>query len=117
MKNRNGFVSNSSSASFIVTWKHNGYDDLDGSDNPDNLITDVSEAVNRILMYAPDNVLSDIVDNTEHLGNGVFQTMCRTYMMNSIVDFDANICYLVTALVANQYGQFELVKTEVRDGF
>jgi len=118
MKIRNGFVSNSSSASFIIHWRHKGMG---------NKIS-VKEAVARIfgVDYYFDKVTemvdwtqawnkeaeekyNNVVEYTENNNDGSYTTTFFTAMMNSADDFGDSARSMLIGLVTN--GEFQIVDT------
>ena len=93
MKIRSGFVSNSSSASFIVKWRGE-------SSEPD----DIDEQLNTLFEYADehrnDKYLWGIKQATVKK-TGCFQTTFYTSMFNGIDDFGQDAIRLVAAVAIN----------------
>lgn len=104
---RNGFVSNSSSASFIVTWQidkdflEEGVDIFDrtfcllfgvGSDSDGNYSPDFS------IWEQEKEVYEAIKANTTMIDSNTFKSEFRTSMLNSPVDFGSAAAYLLLAL-------------------
>jgi hypothetical protein len=78
MKVRNGFVSNSSSASFTLTWELR------------EPVGSVKEAVEVVLQFADPKAIDEIAKNTKELesfGHNLFKTHTWTTMFNSWDDF------------------------------
>jgi len=120
MKIRNGFVSNSSSASFIVHWRMRTY----GKE-----IT-AEKAVGKIFgVYFKENEykidwdntwnkeakckVEEILKNTEMNNDGTFTSTFFTDMMNSTEDFGAAAKSLVMGIVANEDNEFEIIDAKV----
>ena len=88
MKTRNGFVSNSSSSSFVIHWSADmsGWEDLT-----------FAEFVAKVLFDwgAERDVIDEVVKNTEKLDDGTFETTYWTNMTNSALDYgDAAMLHL-----------------------
>ena len=81
MKLRKGFVSNSSCASFIVTWES-----LEGIDN-------VKDAIHSLFGFGDycsskvKKVVPGLIDSTKKLKDGIFETAFFTTMFNDYEDF------------------------------
>ena len=122
MKTRNGFVSNSSSASFILVWGPK-------VTNPNNTIVNtICGALNCIdWAYNPkddsvDKELRDVIDyiveHTEIKQIGVdtqYETTAFTTMMNSFADFPYEISKFALALLANPEYRIYHAKIEEHD--
>jgi len=98
MKIRNGFVSNSSSASFIVYWRK-----LESR----NKELDISS----FLSYPIAAMVSDNTVETSAIGT--YKTNGWTSMYNDATDIPDYICYLITALKTT--GGYELIDIAVED--
>lgn len=102
MKIRNGFVSNSSSASFIVKWKGESSD----CDTAEGQLysEDVDEQIDALFEYADeqknDQYLWGIKQATVKR-TGCFQTTFYTSMFNGIDDFGQDAIRLVAAVAMN----------------
>lgn len=118
MKKRNGFVSNSSSANFVVVWKSNEDfgDDLvlaigclfDFSGNK-SWETDPGQFDDNELLKDARLILS----RTRKIGK-VYETIFFATMYNNINDFDPAAKSLLMAL-AIEAGPFELLYTRVEN--
>ena len=80
MKTRDGFVSNSSSSSFIIHWKA----DLDGWE--DFTFADFVEKILFNWSFKKD-LADEVVKNTKTLPDGTFETRYWTSMTNSALDY------------------------------
>lgn len=117
MKTRIGFVSNSSSASFIVTWRCRGLDSEDGIelalgslfdlwnfeyDDEEHKIDwgEISEHDTGFWgsKSSIKKIVTDIMEQTEDLGDGKFKTTIWTSMMNDFRDFGPNIQHFMMAM-------------------
>ena len=99
MKIRNGFVSNSSSASFIISWKQK----ISTTNDPKEAFGMLAEGD---FLYIDedgkgDDLPSFIEKNTKVKELGVFETEAFTTMMNSMEDFDPRIFVLLAYLASN----------------
>lgn len=99
MKIRNGFVSNSSSASFIITWKPKVSTDNDLK----RMFSRLTEG-DYLREEKGKDVYSFVEENTT-IESGAFCTRDFTSMMNSMEDFDPRIFVLLAYLATNS--QFE----------
>ena len=112
MKFRNGFVSNSSSASFVVTWR------CDTDEGEDGSIIPLEDAIDLLLEYCNPDLRDEIIKMTKVQDNGSFITTGWTSMVNSYSDFPPEIKDLVFALIAEQSNDakracFDLLDTHI----
>ena len=129
MKTINGFVSNSSSASFIIKWKAkenlnaslcdlfclDGYGYIKKSNGKyKNLFdTKINEfkwkqtvenskwEENYYFNYNKEDI-DTIIENTRNLGDGFFETVFFTCMMNDYTDFGESCNKFVSALIFSE---------------
>ena len=99
MKIRNGFVSNSSSASFIIRWKLYGNND------------EALDYCLGMLFYDNDELKTEITNNTRREENS-FLTTFRTSMYNDMSDFKDAALFLV-ALTMDRDKRFEVVSANI----
>lgn len=119
MKIRNGFVSNSSSASFIVTWKTK-YPNETLKETLCHLFGVLYEKENDKYgeyceeIYEKEIALIEWViknTNSEESVNGtIYTTEDFTSMMNSYLDFDSNMAYFIMALAGE--GEFTIINVK-----
>lgn len=79
MKVRAGFVSNSSSASFIIKWKHKR--------NKEMTLKEALDVMEHEYMFEDGMTRTGIEKLTEDIGDGKFKTEFFTSMMNSADNF------------------------------
>ena len=101
MKTRNSLVSNSSSASFVILWKHNSFDDSATLDM-------IMEAMNWDVPNS--SILSR---QSKLLKHGVIESRFFTGMMNDISDFGIDALSLYTILNLNSENSYTLISTTV----
>jgi len=124
MKIRSGFVSNSSSASFIIRWASNErYEDESLVEKLAHLFSlysyNYDEENDRIgeieefdLMKTPKEVVNWVLKNTNEEGHH-YVTKSHINMFNSYGDFPSQISYLLLALTADN--SFKVIEVEVDD--
>ena len=116
MKVRSGFVSNSSSASFVIRWKHHEDRSVNSAlawlfDAHD----DKTDSFNWNHMEKQRSVLEEIASNTEKVGKGEYESSFFTAMMNSPMDFGIAAGTLSLALMCNDGKGFDIVSFKVED--
>ena len=121
MKMRNGFVSNSSSASFIIRWRFDGEpeNEKNAFDEAFCLLFDVGHGED----YAPDfsiwkdmkEIYDELRKKTKYEGHGEFESAFWTCMYNDIQDFGPAAAYLNLALDINEGNAIRLVRRSVVD--
>jgi hypothetical protein len=135
MKIRTGFVSNSSSASFIVRWKFMRPRDHDFTDEPETKLNYALHLLLDIISYDYDNdefifdeksldksmkpIVDNLLKNTTEISDWVFETSFFTAMFNDPDDFGEAAKMLCLALMVDNgnAANFEVVRTFVeRDG-
>ena len=102
MKKRNGFVSNSSSASFICNWRSLSDDCLESD------LIELFDSYNGKL-----NDMSATILGATSVMDTSYQTKMFTSMYNDMSDVPADMAYLVTAL--NLKSGFELIDIAIED--
>lgn len=102
MKKRTGFVSNSSSASFQITWKCYGESEE----------LTVEEAIKRLMEF--DDSYEYAVKQTKKIDKNVFQSSFWTCMMNSYSDFGITAMAVYFAL-SMQKSKFEILAAKVEE--
>jgi len=122
MKIKDGFISNSSSASFVIRWRcHSNYD-------PMNVGYAACLLLDAMYLYDVDtdkvredperhyedvqNVVKWIVDNTKVVKDNVFETSDYTTMMNSVMDFASEVRTMAFALM-NDTRNFEVLYNNI----
>jgi len=110
---RDGFVSNSSSSSFVIQWscecleEGEGIDkalcmlfDIWGFDDKDIVIDEDNEAFKTCSDDRLHNILLDIKENTKTMGNygNVFETEFYTSMRNEVIDYGSGAQAFLLAL-------------------
>jgi hypothetical protein len=99
MKTRNGFVSNSSSSSFIIQWQCNVKDIANG---------DAKAAIERLMECSSEDCITEIVENTQVLNEdrNIFETTFFTPMRNCAEDYGkaASVFYLTLDLEKRNTG-------------
>lgn len=123
MKQRNGFVSNSSSASFIVHWRVRSMGDnysiaralaklfdIYSSFEDDKFNWEKSEWE----ASGWKDKIETLIEETRRNDDGTFTSSFFTSMMNSPEDFGEAAKSLVMGLVTN-YDEFQIIDTKVED--
>lgn len=101
MKIRLGFVSNSSSASFTLTWKVYGIDD-----------NTVEEAVKKVMSY--DAYEEEIIKSTQKIDRNIFKSRFWTCMLNCPGDIGNDATALYFTLSMNK-DKFEIVDAKLEE--
>jgi len=101
MKNRNGFVSNSSSASFVVHWRFRSFGE------------EVSEEDVFRSLEIEDAAKNLVREKSERNGDGTFTTRFFTAMMNTYSDFGSAAGDFVLALTLDK--NFAVIDTRIDD--
>jgi len=76
MKIRQSFVSNSSSASFVIRWKVLGEEDIP-----------VDEAIDSIMEYDSEKIIKEAKEVTKRIARNLYESCFWTSMMNCPGDF------------------------------
>jgi len=125
MKTRNGFVSNSSSSSFIVQWQCN----LEGDDLKSHMPeiedkeSDMGKAVSILLDFCDARVIDGVIENTTEMnGDSKNRYISKFYtaMHNSVEDFGEFAMIFNMALTAEKIehgvSRFEKLHETIEDG-
>ena len=108
MKIRQGFVSNSSSASFIVTWKpYEGNEHLDIDESLNIVFYDIYNQENK------KELCERIKIKTVQGADKTFKTSFHTNMYNNMRDFGETASCFVMELIGSE--SFTLVNAKVDD--
>ena len=108
MKQRNGFVSNSSSASFIIRWSKRDCEDRVVRD------VDLGECLEELGFYPECNTRVFAENSTRQDDDGYFITDQFTAMLNTQEDFGLEMNALVAALVINK-SHYKINSAEIDD--
>lgn len=100
MKTRHGFVSNSSSASFVIIWRCDTEQGSDGEALP------LSEALDILWEYGDPKLKNKLIEKTVVETNGSFRTTSHTSMFNDYSDFSSEIKELLFALEARKVDEY-----------
>ena len=106
MKTRHGLVSNSSSASFVITWKSLNLEDE----------IPAREAIQHVFSATPDwndKLVDAVAKQTEKLKSGAFRSVFPTSMYNDISDFGSDAAFLMMALYLSN--DFEIIDARIED--
>jgi hypothetical protein len=105
MKNRNGFVSNSSSASFVCRWVM--YNDMSLEDSIDEILMD----------YGSDELkkIKDNLIHSTHSDNGHFITRSFTSMLNDIDNVPLEFKNLITGLSFLSESKGKIIAVEINE--
>lgn len=103
MKTRMGFVSNSSSASFVITWR--SLRDFESKE----------DALKKLTEWGFNVDAETYLPTTQNLGNNVYRTEFWTHMMNNYSDFgcDAAMMYLLLSMDED----FEITSAKVENDY
>ena len=132
MKRRHGFVSNSSSASFVVRWMYNGVEDvtldnvlrellgIDGAYNEETGKLDFkSGSDDRCYCEHMSDDTKHIMESTTKLPlrGSIYETRFWVSMHNWVTDFGSACNLMMTALVMkgawHRGEDFEILRTEI----
>ena len=97
---RSSLVSNSSSASFVILWKHNSF------------IGEPLDRIMDVMGYELHNN-SIILGQSKLLEDGIIETSFFTGMMNDFSDFGIDAVSLYTLLSLNENGYYTLISAKV----
>ena len=128
MKIRTSFVSNSSSASFVINWKiKNSEDWKNEATELLALLFDVYSCYNEETGELKDeyDIFTDVIEVVKNLAkrtkkneDGTFSTGAYTNMLNSVLDFPKEIMYLLMALETDEECRFEVISKRIEnDGY
>lgn len=107
MKTRNSLVSNSSSASFVITWKSlNLEDEIPAREAIQHVFNESNPDLNVTLTES-------IVQQTSKLKSGAFRSEFSTSMYNIISDFGSDAAFLMMALYLSN--DFEIIDARIED--
>ena len=114
MKIRNGFVSNSSSANFIVHWRYRNFGQNHSLKKILTKLYDIDEVYNELndsldwsksfTKYDKDEIspwIDRILEDTKQNSDGTFTTRFFTSMRNSSRDFGPIAAYFLLSLAEN----------------
>jgi hypothetical protein len=107
MKIRTSFVSNSSSASFIISWKNKFHNYETINEAFSSLFYNKDIAINN----TKENIIEYLCKQTNLLNNGVLQTRFFTSMYNSVEDFGPEFQLFILYLFLNS--SFEVIHKEL----
>ena len=118
MKVRDGFVSNSSSASFIVKWKAKGAKTVNAAINDALDMFAYQEETDSFDWQFGEHdrdMVEEIAANTKMIKKGEFESRFFTSMLNTNLDFGAAAAALALGLACGgrDNGRVEMVKVEV----
>jgi hypothetical protein len=126
MKTRMGFVSNSSSASFVIQWKCKFLDEDEGIGRAIKRLFDYFDCPSVLPFYninnrynqdeikkIEDDIILEIMKNTRIINKDLFETSFSTCMKNSPADFGLSAAILLLMLECES--GFEIVSKEVID--
>ena len=121
MKIREGFVSNSSSASFIVKWKVGGAKTVNAAINAALDMfryREETDSFDWTFGEHDKDMVEEIAANTKMVKEGVFESTFFTSMLNTNLDFGAAAAALALGLTCSKdrndgKGQVKLVKVTV----
>ena len=123
MKIRKGFVSNSSSASFVIQWQcHLIADDLNTEMANIKGENDLEKAIIILMDYCEEDVIRDVISKTKEMsgGNSRYITDFHTIMHNSCEDFGESAMIFNMAFTEEKIrrglSRFEKIHETIEDG-
>ena len=117
MKIRNGFVSNSSSASFLILWQV----DKEFLNKEENIVEEAFGllfgvgSIDWSIYPELTQIYNDVAANTTVLEDGKLKTLFRTHMLNTLVDFGPSAAYFNLAFESMETCAIKLLSKEIRD--
>lgn len=101
MKIRMGFVSNSSSGSFIIHWRYRNFGER----------ISIEEAIKTLYMYS--EIPRDLVEKTVQNADGSFTTTFWSIMVNDAGDFGDSAKSFCFYLFADVDDQFQIIDKKI----